>query len=339
VLYPPDLAYAGWTVRDKFEQLDSGSWTLLDEGDQDGPSKWQAANGRLTQTSAISDSGHDAVRQRGTLALYKDANPADSRLVTQLLTAQEGAIGVVFGYQDANNFYRLSMNATADPTAQYRRLVSCVNGSITVLWADTAAFERGRDYALTLDLIEDYATAWLDGEQIFRCKLPGAVISSFGLYCCSNTGASFGDFRLGAAAWIPYYRFGRELPLAAGNRVKIASAVAAAPDRRTSMRLAAELDDTAVDRLAPDRAQLRVLAPDQTTQHSREFVSAAEFANVPFQALRKTDGTGIFITAPTMTRDQTARLSFQYHRDNGIVAFTEVGESGDELVSIDLPTV
>jgi YVTN family beta-propeller protein len=339
VLYPPDFAYAGWTVSDQFEQLDSGNWTLLDDGDQDGPSKWQAANGRLTQTSAISDSGQDVVRQRGTLALYKDASPVESRLVTRLRTAQEGAIGVVFGYQDANNFYRLSMNATANPAAQYRRLVSFVNGNITVLWADAVAFDRGRDYVLTLDLIDDFATAWLDGEQLFRRKLPGAVVGSFGLYCCNNLGASFGNFRVGAAAWIPYYKFGRELPIAAGNRVKISSAVATAPDRRTSIRLAAEMDDTAVDRLAPDGAHLRVLAPDRTVQHSRELVAAAEFANVPFRALRKADGTGIFLTAPTMTPDQTARLSFRYHRDNGIVAFTEVGESGDELVSIDLPTV
>jgi hypothetical protein len=272
--------------------------------------------------------------------LYKDANPAEGRLVTRLLTAQTGAIGVVFGYQDANNFCRLSMNATADPTAQYRRLVSCVNGSFTVLWADTAAFDRGRDYVLTLDLIDDYATAWLDGEQIFRCKLPGAVTGSFGLYCCNNSGASFGDFRVGAAAWVPYYRFGRELPLAAGNRVKIASGVAAAPDRRTSMRLAAELDDTAIDRLAPDGAQLRVLTPDRTMQHSKEFIAGAEFTKTPFQALRKADGTGIFLTpASGIIPSQTSRLSFRYRRDNGIVAFTEVGESGDEFVFIDLPTV
>jgi YVTN family beta-propeller protein len=340
VLYPPGFAFSNWTVQDEFEELASDSWTLLDDGDQDGPSKWQVANGRLTQTSAISDSGHDAVRQRGTLALNKNTNPADGRLVTRLLTPQTGAIGVVFGYQGANDFYRLSMNATADPTAQYRRLVSCVNGSITVLWADTAAFEPGRDYVLTLDLIEDYATAWLDGEQIFRRKLPGAVVGSFGLYCCSNTGASFGNFRVGAAAWIPYYRFGRELPLAAGNRVTIASAVAAAPNRRTSMRLGAELDDTAVDRLAPTGAQLRVLAPDRSVQHSRELVPAAEFANVPFRALRKADGTGMFLTPDSgIALDQTVRLSFRYQRDNGIVAFTEAGESGDELVFIDLPAV
>ena len=75
-------------------------------------------------------------------------------------------------------------------------------------------------------------------------------------------------------------------------------------------------------------------------QHSRELVSAAEFANVPFRALRKADGTGVFLTSDSgIALDQTVRLSFKYRRDNGIVAFTEAGESCDELVFIDLPAV
>jgi YVTN family beta-propeller protein len=340
VSYPPEFTFSGWTVQDEFQTLDADRWTMLDEGDQNGPSNWQVVNGRLTQTSAIVDSGPDPIRQRGTLALFKGTTPVESRLVTGLRTEQAGAIGVVFGYQDANNFYRLSMNATAVSNARYRRLVSYVNGTKTVLWADAVAFDTGRAYVLTLDVIDGYATAWLDGEKLFQCKLPGAVVGSFALYCCGNTGASFANFRVGAATWNPYYKFDHQLPLSAGNRVKIASAVAAAPNRRTSVRLAAELDDTAINRLPPAGAHVRVIAPGQTVQHSREFIPDAEFADVPFQALRKADGTGIFVTAaPSMTPDQTARLSFQYHRNNGVVAFTEVGESADELVFIDLPTV
>ncbi|MHB8270291.1 beta-propeller fold lactonase family protein [Bradyrhizobium sp.] len=340
VLYPPEFTFSNWTVQDEFQKPITDRWTLLDEGNQNGPSNWQVANGRLTQTSAILDSGPDPIRQRGTLALCKGRNPAESRLVMRLRTEQAGAIGVVFGYQDANNFYRLSMNATADSNARYRRLVRYVNGTVTVLWADMVVFDTGREYVLTLDVIDGYATAWLDGEQILECKLPGAVVGSVGLYCYGNTGASFANFRVGAATWNTYHKFDHQLPLSAGNRVKIASAVAAAPNRRTSVRLAAELDDTAINRLAPAGAYMRVVAPDQTVQHSREFIPNAEFANVPFQALRKADGTGIFLTAaPSVTPDQTARLSFRYQRDNGVVAFTEAGESGDELVFIDLPTV
>ncbi len=73
--------------------------------------------------------------------------------------------------------------------------------------------------------------------------------------------------------------------------------------------------------------------------HSRECIPVPEFAPVPFRALREADGTGIFL-APTagIAAGQTVRVSFQYHRDNGVVAFTEAGDSGDEMVFIDLPT-
>jgi YVTN family beta-propeller protein len=340
VVYPPQFAFANWTVEDDFQTFSTDSWTLVDEGDQGGPSSWQVSSGLLTQTSAIYDSSLNLIGQRGTLALNKNADPADSRLVTQLLTLNSGAIGVVFGYQDANNFYRLSMNATTNVAEQYRRLVSCVNGRITVLWSDSAAFQAGRQYVLTLDLIDDYATAWVDGVKIFQCSLAVPVTGSFGLYCCNNNGASFGNFRVGTAAWIPYYTFGRELPLSTGNRVTIEPVVVSAPNKRTSMRLAAELDDPAIKRLPPAGVHLRILAPDQTVQHGREFVPALDYTGtIPFQALRKADGTGIFL-APvgSMAPGQTIKMSFVYHRDNGAVAFTDVGEPGDEVVSIDLPT-
>jgi YVTN family beta-propeller protein len=338
IVYPPEFAFSSWTMQDEFLEQVADRWTPVDQGDQNGPSNWQVANGRLTQTSAILDSSSDPIRRQGTLALCTDTQLAGNRLVMRLLTAQAGDIGVVFGYQDADNFCRLSMSATADSNTQRRRLVQCVNGTMTVLWADSVVFHPGRDYLLTLDLIDDGAAAWLDGEPMFRCGFHESIAGSFGLYCCANAGASFGNFRVGAAAWIPYYQFGHESPLSAGNRMKIASAVAAAPNRRTSVRLAAELDDTAVDRLPPAGAHLRVTAPDRTVLHSREFIPAAEFANIPFKALRKSDGTGIFLApVSSVTGDQTARLSFQYHRDNGVVAFSEFGESGDELVFIDLP--
>ena len=335
VLYPPEFAFSNWTVQDDFQELSSDAWILIDEGDKGGPSDWQVSNGRLTQSSAIQDSSSDPIRRKGSLALNRVASPTGSRLVTRLLTQQGGAIGVVFGYQDADNFYRLSMNASE----QDRRLVSCVNGQMTTLWSDSEAFEKGHEYALTLDLIDDYVTVWLDGEKVCQCKLPGAVIGSFGLYCSGNTGASFGNFRVGAAAWNSYYTFGHELPLSAGNRVKIASAVAVAPNRRTSVRLAAELDDIAFNRLPPSGVHLRVVAPDQSVQHGREFIPKLEYSKIPFRALRKADGTGVFL-APlaSMAPGQTVKMSFLYHRDNGTVAFTEVGESGDEAVSIDLPT-
>jgi hypothetical protein len=256
-------------------------------------------------------------------------------LVTRLLSQQPGAIGVVFGYQDADNFYRFSMDASAG----YRRLVSCINGKMTLLWADSVTFDVGHEYVLTLDVIDDSVTVWLDGEKVFQCGLSTEVINgSLGLYSCGNRGASFADFRVGTPAWIAYYTFGRELPLSAGNRVKIASAKGvAASNRRTSMRLAADLDDPAFDRLPPNGVHLRVVAAGQTVQHGRECIPVMEFAKVPFQALRKADGTGIFLApASSIAPRQTMRLSFRYQRDNGIVAFTEVGESGDELVFIDL---
>jgi len=334
VVYPSDLAVSSWIIRDQFQQL-STDWTIVDAGDKNGPSSWQVANGRLTQTSSIQDSSTDPIAKRGTIVLYNGSASSDVRIVTRLLAQQAGAIGAVFGYQDANNFYRFSM----DPGAGYRRLVSCIGGTMTQLWSDSVTFGLQHECVLTLDLIDDYVTGWMHGVQMFQYRLSSPLTGLVGLYCSGATAASFADFRVGAPAWCSYYTFDRELPISAGNRVKIVSAKAvAAPNSRTSIRAAADLDDSTFLRLPPSGVHLRIVAPDQTVAHGRQFIPLAEFGDFPFQALRKADGTGILIApASAIAPGQTVRLAFQYHRDNGTVSYTEAGDPGNEMVFIDLP--
>jgi len=330
LVYPASLAFSNWTLQDQFQQL-SSAWSFADAGDINGPSNWQVAGGRLTQSSAIGDSTGDPAR-RGTIALLSGSTSTNVRVVARMLD-QTGAIGVVFGYQDANNFYRFAM----DPGAAYRRLESSVNGTMTVLASDSVTLGAGHDCLLVLDLIDDYVTGWMDGTMVFQCKVP-AMTGLLGLYCSGSTGASFANFRVGAPAWCPYYKFGRELPISAGNRVKITSAKnVPAPNSRTSIRVAADLDDPTYDRLPPNGAHLQVVAPDQTVIDGKEGVPTAQFTAASFQALRKADATGVFLAPSAIPAGSTVRLSFQYQR-GGTVAYTEAGDSADEIVFIDLPT-
>jgi hypothetical protein len=238
----------------------------------------------------------------------------------------------VFGYQDANNFYRFSM----DGAAGYRRLVRCAGGKTTVLWADAGTFDQAHEYALTLDVVDDCVRVWLDGRRVCEWRQTAEIAGALGLYCSGNPGTSFAGFRVGTPAWVDYYTFGPEPRLSAGNRIALAPATgAAAPNRRTFVRVTAELDDAGFARLPPDGTRLRVVAPDRTVAHARDFIQASDFNPLPFRALRKADGTGMFLAA--VPPGQTLRVSFGYKRDNGIVAFTEVGQSDEELVFIDLP--
>jgi hypothetical protein len=324
-------------VTDDFQTSDVSRWDFVDAGDQQGPSAWGAGAGLLMQKSGIADSGPDPVRGRGTVAVLRGSASNDVRLVVRIRSQQPGASGVVFGYRDAANFYRFSIDAGVNRL----RLVRCAGGTTTLLWDDTAAaFDLTHEVVLTADVVDDCVTVWLDGRRACQWRHAGEIDGALGLYCSKNPGVSFAGFRAGAPEWVEYYTFGPELPISAGNRVKIAPAASTpVPDRRTSLRIAAEFGDTGFDRLPPNGARLRLIAPDGTVQHARDVIPASDFVPLPFQALRKADGTGIFITAAAnAVPGSTLRLLFEYHRDDGVVAFTEVGDTGNELVFIDLPS-
>ncbi len=336
VVYPATMAFPYWSFQDDFHEVSAQGWRFVDEGDRNGPSLWQIKDGRLTQTSAVGDSDPDPIRKRGTLALVEKSNLTSFRLVTRLRSQQGNAIGVVFGYQDQGSFYRFSMDANAG----YRRLLRSVNGKLKVLWEDSVTYEAGRDYAVTVDVIDECVRGWLDGELLFNIAVLEEIKGSAGLYCCADPDASFGEFRLGAPFWVPYYTFGRELPLPAGNRIQITSASGGiAPNARTSIRFAADLDDPSFYRLPPNGTQLRSLAPDAIVRHRKEWIPIEDYTQLSFQVLREPDGTGIFLVPDSpMTGGATVRLSFRYQRNKtGNVRFSEVGDDGDEHVFIDLP--
>lgn len=338
-IYPPTLAFSGWDFRDDFNGISPEGWRFVDEGDRNGPSQWQLTDGRLVQASAIEDSNSDSLLRKGTLALMERWKSSDFRLVVRLRSNGGGAIGVVFGYQDQGNYYRFSVATNPGN----RRLLSSINGELKVLWEDSAICEVGRDYVFTLDVIDECITGWLNGEQLFNIRISNKIEGFLGLYCCGDPGASFGDFRIGKPSWITYYTFGRESPVPAGNRIQIASALdSTSPNARTSVRYAADPDDPAINHFPLNGTQLRIVAPDGSVQHRKEWISSALYEPVAVRILRKADGTGVFLMPNSpVSASQMLKLSCRYRRNNrmldqGSIRFTEAGEDGDEWVFIDL---
>ena len=57
----------------------------------------------------------------------------------RMRSTDDDAIGIMFGYRDANNYYRFSM----DRERKYRRLVKVVNGIFSVLAARLRGLRKG----------------------------------------------------------------------------------------------------------------------------------------------------------------------------------------------------
>jgi hypothetical protein len=346
-VYPADQAFGNWQFEDRFAALVRDRWTIVDGGDQQGPSAWDVVDGELRQTSNIYAGPLDASvpDKPGTIALAGDPSWTDYRVSVQLRSDDDDAIGVLFRYTDPDHYYRFSM----DRERSYRRLIKRVGGTSTVVWEDAVPYEMGRAYVLTLECLGEQLAGYLDGEPLFRVADRALATGRIGLYCWANTGARFGGVRVAAPTWATYYSFPREARLPAGTRVRVFAGNAAdagTAERGVVRRFAAPLDERGRPCLPASGAHVRVRAPGIAVGHMRRFLPDSAYAPVAARLLRKVDGTGMFIVVPsavgtTRLTPGQYRLHMTYRRDNVAVeptsqVFTEAGDSTPEQANIDI---
>ena len=351
-VFPAAVGFNRWLLDEQFLAFDPGRWTVVDDGDQQGPSDWHVSDGELRQSTNIlggSSAGADPEKP-GTHVIAGDPAWRDYRLTVVLQSDDDDAIGAFVRYADDDNYYRLSL----DRQGGYRRLVKRVNGVVTVLWEDGVRYEVGRRYVLTLDAVGDVLTGHLNGTQLFRVRDPDLAAGRIGLYCWANTGARFAEVRVAEADWIPYYRFGAVEPrLSAGSRVRVHSGNerdAGPAEPNLERRFIATLDDPGTVHFDPSGpVDLRVRRRGQDRGHRRCFLSGDAYTAVDdVRVLRKADGTAFAIVldhpSPPGSRIPPGeyRLSLTYRRDNRAarpdsLVLRQAGDQSPETVNIDVP--
>lgn len=345
-VYPAALVFDGWLLDEPFDVQIPDRWTFVDEGDQEGPSEWEMVGGELHQTSSIFGGSTDGSvpAKPGTYALGGDSDWSDYRVSARLRSDDENAIGLMFRYQDAENYYRFSM----DRQQSYRRLIKKVAGEVTVLWEDASQYDTGREYILTLVCVGERLTGYLDGVELFDVDDSDLASGRIGLYCWRNTGARFAEVRVTEPAWTPYYIFGQEERLPAGTRVQVhAGNVADAPPDESSIirRFTASLDERGQLHLPREGVNLRVRSPSGIGGHGRYFLPHSDYAPVDDPlVLRNADGTGFFLLpspAGSVLPSSQYRLRMTYLRDNrpsdpDSQVLSQAGNSDPEHVTFDL---
>lgn len=158
-----------------FEVFDDPATTLGQ------PSSWleNAAERRIEQRSRIRNNSL-AVNPNnpGTYLVLRTtpARPevADLRLAVSLRSDGPGAVGVVFRFRDADNFYSFLMSRDEDnPERSFRMLFRKVGGNFqpldqpaVVSGNEASGFEAGRPYLLVVTAAGDRFTVQLDGSEI-----------------------------------------------------------------------------------------------------------------------------------------------------------------------------
>lgn len=358
-VFAPDRLALETRLVDDFDIPVPGLWSVVTGGDQLGPAAWDMSGGELHQTSNVWGGGTDATElaKPGTVALLTlpagiggaglipgSESWSDYRLSVRLRSTDDDAIGVVFRYQNEDNWYRFSM----DRERSYRRLIASVAGVVSVLWSDTAPYVLGREYLVTIDAVADSLVGYINGTELFSVRDGSLSQGTIGLYAWANVGANFASVRVSDAGWSTHYTFGVDEPLvAAGTKIVIHSgnevAWLAAPVPGVTRRFLAEAPDVGHLHLPTGRPlDTRLRNPIGEVGHARRFLQPAAYSPAGVQVLRNADGTELAIFAGVGLPKGQYRLTFTYRRNNTAAQpdstiLSRAGDHSDEVVVLDVP--
>ena len=192
--YPGGVTYGGGLtgdpyVADDFDDGDLAGWQTVDDA-LSGSSNWFVSDGVLKETSNIYTSGNP---WRGTFALWSQPLPSDDYRISLLLrSGDDDAVGVMFRYVDANNYYRFSWNRQSS----LRRLEKITDGVSTDLASDGVRYSSGTWYLVQIVADGSNLQLWVDGERVFSVQDATYPSGGVALYSFGNSDSRFDDVQI-----------------------------------------------------------------------------------------------------------------------------------------------
>jgi hypothetical protein len=340
-VYSAEWTFNNWLFNEPFDVLIPGLWTFLDDLGRPITTNWQVSNGEL-RISVPSE-------LVGIYALTGSSSWTNYRLGAEIRTECEDEVGLVFRYVDKNNYYSFGIFNQRAKGLWYPRLTKRVNGTFHILLKGDPMTSIGQKFILTMDCFGSQLTGYYNGVPLVTVNDSDLTAGQIGIYCREATQARFGEVQVSAPAWIPYYAFGREVPLPAGTQVQVYGGNSANPAPIPSRpgvtdRFIASLGEYGRLRLPPEGTSLRIRSSSSLSNHTRQFLPDSAYnSSADVSILRSDDGTGMFLVISHYTRSlhDQFRLKFLYNRDNRIVdpqshVLSQAGCCNPESVMIDL---
>lgn len=157
-----------------------------------GMPNWQASAGTLSQTGSfyVPDvllPPFGAKAERGTLAVHPIASAVDIRFGARIDMTGLGTAGLVFRYQNAQNYYRFAI----DRIKKRRHLVRFVGGSFAVLHSSTLPLGAGASQIVSIDAVGNHLTVSIDGAVVASVFDPHLVAGGVGFHTHRDPQARF----------------------------------------------------------------------------------------------------------------------------------------------------
>lgn len=213
-----------------FGGSDFSRWTIVDEGESGGvgpdgkSSQWELQDGALVQLSDLKSrqlewngaSNPDPwktgwsplgdgvnVLRKGTYALYNDAAAkewSDYAVEATIKSPDNGALGLLLYYQDANNYYKLELDANGDydrnpgnGAGSLFQLIQVKDGVEKYLNQFPAKYTPGQALNLRVEVNDGKIQAYVDGQALFAYAIEdhAQTKGTVGLFSWDSAGVSF----------------------------------------------------------------------------------------------------------------------------------------------------
>lgn len=183
------------TFSDDFNNTRTLGWRNVDEGQLNTSSQWAVvADGTLQQNQDIQagETTRSAIDKPGTYFLTGNPNWTDYEYSVRVKSSDNDAVGIMFRYQDKDNYYRFSM----DKERGYRRLVKKVGGRFTKLAENTQGYNVGQWYTLKVRAVGSNIQVFVDNSLVFNVNDADLAAGKIALYDWGNQSAYFDDVKV-----------------------------------------------------------------------------------------------------------------------------------------------
>jgi Domain of Unknown Function (DUF1080) len=179
-----DLTTGKIVLSENFKDHDHLGWTIIDEGSDDGPSKWSAATGALVQSGNLGSSERG---EFGTYALFTRGSWQDYQISVKMRSNDNDPMGLLFRFQDSENYYRFVW----DRENAGRQLIKRQNGVPKVLAKDSVPYVRGKSYEVEVIAQGSSLKVNVDGKRVFSVTDQTFKSGTVALYSSRNGGSFF----------------------------------------------------------------------------------------------------------------------------------------------------
>jgi hypothetical protein len=177
-------------LSEDFNDGDYDGWTLVEQGVNQGPMDWSATTDEMVQSSNVHSPVADGITKLGTFAYWQAGSVwTDYTATVKMKSDDNDGIGIMFRYQDENNYYRFVW----DKERNSRALVKCEDGQFSILDEDFVPYVTGKYYQVKIVAQGSSLEVSIDGSPVLSATDSTLSSGTIALYCWGNRGSCFDD--------------------------------------------------------------------------------------------------------------------------------------------------